>query len=70
MDLLAVLDEFSEFVSVYSDLKVCRDHKDNFLLNLAVDGHADFLLTGDKDLLVIGKIGETNIMTINEFLGL
>ena len=46
------------------------DPKDNFLLNLAVDSKADFLLTGDKDLLVLGKVGDTKIMTISDFLEL
>lgn len=70
VDLLSVLEQFSEHVMVFSDIKLCRDPKDNFLLNLAVDSKADFLLTGDKDLLVLGKVGDTNIMTVNDFLRL
>ena len=30
----------------------CRDRKDDYLLELAVISNADFLITGDKDLLV------------------
>jgi predicted nucleic acid-binding protein len=37
------------------------------LLSLAVDGKADYLLTGDKDLLVLKQIGSTKIKTISEF---
>jgi len=37
------------------------------LLSLSVDGKADFLLTGDKDLLDLKKIGETTIITISDF---
>ena len=37
------------------------------MLSLAVDGKADYLLTGDKDLLVLEKIGDTKIKTISEF---
>lgn len=36
-------------VPVTSKVTVCRDPKDNFLLSLAKDGNADFLLTGDAD---------------------
>ena len=47
---------------------VCRDPKDNFLLALAHDGKADYLLTGDNDLLVMKKFGRTKIVKISEFL--
>jgi len=67
-DLLETIDEVAEFVNVTSNIKKCRDPKDDFLLSLAVDGKADYLLTGDKDLLVLKKIGHTEIKTITEFL--
>jgi predicted nucleic acid-binding protein len=37
------------------------------LLALAVDGKANFLLTGDNDLLVLKKYQETIIITISDF---
>jgi len=37
-------------------------------LALAKDGKANFLLTGDNDLLDIGKFGETVIMKIADFI--
>lgn len=66
--LLETIDEFADFVKVETEISVCRDSKDNFLLSLAVDGNADFLLTGDKDLLDLVKFGETKIVTISDFL--
>ncbi|GAA4196595.1 hypothetical protein GCM10022289_02630 [Pedobacter jeongneungensis] len=66
-DLLETIDEYGEFIMVKSKINVCRDGKDNFLLSLAVDGKADFLLTGDQDLLILKKIGKTNICTISSF---
>jgi uncharacterized protein len=66
-DLLETIHEVAEFVNVTSKVSKCRDPKDNFLLSLAVDGKADYLLTGDKDLLVLKKIGKTEIRTISEF---
>lgn len=66
-DLLETIDEVAEFVNVTSEISECRDPKDNFLLSLAVDGNADYLLTGDKDLLVLKVIGNTEIKTISEF---
>ncbi len=61
MDLLETIDEVAEFIEVTSEVSECRDPKDNFLLSLAVDGNADYLLTGDRDLLVLEKIGDTEI---------
>jgi uncharacterized protein len=66
-ELLETIDEYGEFIVVKSRIEICRDAKDNFLLSLAVDGKADFLLTGDQDLLMIEKIGNTNIKTISSF---
>jgi putative PIN family toxin of toxin-antitoxin system len=56
------------FVSVTSTVNQCRDFKDNFLLALAQDGDATHLITGDKDLLVLGKFGKTKILTITDFI--
>ncbi len=68
LELLNTIDEVAEFVDVTSEVSACRDPKDNFLLSLAVDGDADYLLTGDNDLLVLEKIGDTEIKTISNFL--
>ncbi len=45
--------ELGEEISVNTTVTACRDVKDNKFLELAVDGNADFLITGDKDLLVL-----------------
>jgi len=45
----------------------CRDPKDNFLLELAVDGNADYLITGDKDLLELEIVNKTKIVKIEDF---
>ena len=55
-------------VKVKSDVKICRDKKDNFLLNLSIDSKADFLITGDNDLLVLKKIERTIIMSFTDFM--
>ncbi len=41
---------------------ICRDPKDDYLLPLAKKGKADFLFTGDEDLLVLKKYGRTRIL--------
>lgn len=67
-ELLETIDEYADFVKVQTQIEICRDPKDNFLLSLSVDGKADYLLTGDKDLLELTKFGETTIITISDFL--
>ena len=69
-EMLFVFEPFMELVDVRTEITVCRDPKDNFLLALAKDGKADYLLTGDKDLLSLRQIGKTRILTISEFLKL
>lgn len=54
-------------VEIKSFLIGSRDPEDNYLLSLALDGSVDYLITGDDDLLVIKKIGCTNIVRMSEF---
>ncbi len=66
--LLNIISESAEFILVTSAVHVCRDKKDNFLLALARDSSADYLITGDKDLLVIKQFEQTKIVNITEFM--
>lgn len=50
--------------------KELRDVKDNIFLQLALVSKAKYLITGDKDLLVINKIKLTKIITTEEFFNL
>jgi len=68
--LLANINDKAEFIKIKSIINVCRDPKDNFLLSIAKDGNASHLITGDRDLLVLKKIGKTEIITIAEYLSI
>ena len=65
-NIIQTFDFYGILIKVTSDVKICRDFKDNFLLNLAIDSNADYLVTGDEDLLEIKNIQETKILTIRE----
>lgn len=67
-DVLETIQEYAEYFEVVSEVKTCRDFKDNFLLSLAKDSNADFLITGDKDLLELKTFENTHIVTLTEFL--
>lgn len=64
--LLKSIEQHSTYITVTSDSNTCRDIKDNFLINLSIDGKADFLISGDKDLLELNKIEATKIITLRE----
>ena len=67
-ELLLFLQEVGKVVEPSSTVTVCRDPKDNFLLAIAKDSQANFLITGDDDLLVIETFEQTTILTYQEFL--
>jgi len=65
--LIKLFDTYGYYFKVVSNIELCRDSKDNFLLSLAKDSKADYLLTGDADLLDLKKFGKTRIFTATEF---
>jgi uncharacterized protein len=46
---------------------ICRDADDNAILQLCAFIKADFLITGDKDLLILNTFGETKIIKPSVF---
>ncbi len=48
----------------------CRDPNDQKFLDVVDTGDVDFLVSGDKDLLVLKKIGKCSIVSPAEFLQL
>ena len=67
IELVKFLRTVGTSVRIKSEINICRDSKDNFLLSLSKDSKADFLITGDRDLLVIGKFQMTEIIDFSEF---
>jgi len=53
----------SAFFPISTNINLCRDPKDNKFLDIALASSADYLITGDDDLLVLEKIGNTPIVT-------
>ena len=67
-EMLLSLEDYVELVKVKSKVDICRDPADNFLLSLSKDGEADFLITGDQDLLDLEVFGITKIIPLTNFL--
>jgi putative PIN family toxin of toxin-antitoxin system len=68
--LIALFDFYGEVVAVNSMVTICRDPKDNFILALSKDSDADFLLTGDHDLLELSGFEGTRILKISDYFKL
>lgn len=49
-------------------IEVCRDQTDDMVLEAAVAGRADYIVTGDEDLLVLGSFEGIRIVGPAEFL--
>ena len=67
-DFLAGLMLEAEIVPITEKITACRDPKDNKFLELAISGYADYLLTGDQDLLVLHPFRNLQIITVSNFL--
>jgi uncharacterized protein len=49
-------------------IDVCRDSKDNKILECAVNANADYIISGDNDLIVIKKYEQIPIIATSELL--
>jgi predicted nucleic acid-binding protein len=69
------LDEFISHLSFkvivpsnYGKINECRDEKDNMILEAAVYGNADFIITGDEDLLTLNPYRWIKILSPAAFI--
>jgi uncharacterized protein len=65
---LTLFSQRSVPVLITTEASVARDPDDNAFVSLAIDGRANFLVTGDRNLLVLGAVGATEIVTPAAFL--
>ncbi|HBN84625.1 MAG TPA: putative toxin-antitoxin system toxin component, PIN family [Clostridiales bacterium] len=54
--------------SIYEKINDCRDEKDNMILEAAVYGNADFIITGDNDLLTLNPYRWIRIVSPATFI--
>ena len=60
----------AEFVEITESIQVCRDPKDDRILELAVNGGAAYIVTGDADLLILNPFRGIEILRPADFLAL
>lgn len=66
-ELIDLLKKIGENVEISPLHTINRDPKDNFLLDLIEFSNADYLITGDKDLLELNPFKTTKIISPTEF---
>lgn len=65
---LASLIKTVQFVDIQEKVEYCRDPKDDKFLELAVNGKANLIVSGDNDLLVLNPFRDIPILSIPKFL--
>jgi len=68
--LLAAVQRDGRLVEISERVFACRDPKDNRFLECALAGRADYLVTGDRDLLALDPFRGIPILRPAEFLRL
>ncbi len=61
--LIKTLKTFGTFLNPRQLITFEPDPNDEFILDLCLESGADYLVTGDGDLLELGKISRTKIIT-------
>ncbi|MFN4871590.1 MAG: putative toxin-antitoxin system toxin component, PIN family [Pseudanabaena sp.] len=59
-----------ENVQIVEKIAACRDRKDDKFLELAVNGKANYIITGDQDLLVLNPFQDIEIISVSDYLSL
>lgn len=67
---LRLLVRVAETVAIVHAVSVCRDPDDDKFLELAVNGEAETLVTGDGDLLALDPFRNTRIVTPAAYLAI
>ena len=67
-DFIRVLNRVAERVIVTAPIKACRDPKDAKFLEVALNGEANLILNGDRDLLTLHPFRGVDILSPREYL--
>lgn len=68
LEFLTVVAQASEFITIRSVIKDCPDPKDNQFLELAIDGEANIILSGDPHLTDMNPYRNIIIIGPKEFV--
>jgi len=64
-----ILSELGELVKPIQRISIFKDNPDNRILECAIHGKADALVTGDKEILRLREYKGIKIISLKEYLG-
>ena len=67
-ELLEKISSLSNFVFVKNKVNLCRDPNDDKIIECALSAKVNYIITGDKDLLVLKQVGMVKIIRTFEVL--
>jgi uncharacterized protein len=67
-EFLETLIERAVLIEITENVQECRDLKDDKVLELALNGEAQYIISGDRDLLVLHPFRNVSVITVDEFL--
>jgi uncharacterized protein len=65
---LEEIESLIDWVTISEKVNDCRDSRDNKFLEVAVSGQANYIITGDNDLLTLNLYRGIEIITPRDFL--
>lgn len=67
-ELIALLSMKISTPAIYDRIKDCRDMKYNMILEEAVYGNAQYIITGDEDSLVLNPYRWIKVVNLKDFI--
>ena len=65
-----ILNQFIASLNIINQksfMQICRDSDDDKFINCAIDSKSLYIVSGDNDLLVLGKYNNIDIITATQF---
>ncbi len=66
--VVAAMRDLAEIVEPRQRLSICQDEEDNRVLECAAEGHAEWIITGDLQLLGLRSFQGMPLVTVASFL--
>jgi putative PIN family toxin of toxin-antitoxin system len=66
--IVSAMRTLAETVPTHSQVDVCQDERDNKVIECALDGKAECIISGDLHLLGLESFRGVSMMTVSDFL--
>ena len=66
-EFLEALIERAVLIEIVENVQECSEPTDDKVLELALNGEAQYIITGDRDLLVLNPFRNARVITVEIF---